>query len=291
MSIPFPCLSVLRPLLPLLVLLIANPAFAETVRLRMDAGLDATAEWYSGDADHKPILILHGFLQTRDFFTVKRLAEALIDEGYPVLLPNLTLGITLRRQSLACEAIHTDSMEQDVREIETWATWLHEKTARPVTLIGHSAGSLMLLAYLYSEPQTPISQTLLISLIAFAQGPIAKETAADRLKALAQLSIDPDGMYRYPLAFCDTYFTTPRNYISYLNWDEKKTLNCLNKLSFRPTVILGSEDLRLGKDWMPRLKQSGAEVIEIEGANHFFNNQAEFDLMDTISELLKRTNP
>jgi len=286
MSTPFATLSFLRPLL--LLLLITKPAYCEIVSLKLDVGLEATAELLRGETDHKPILILHGFLQTRDFFTVRRLADALNDEGYTVLLPNLSLGLNHRRQGLACEAIHTHTMEQDVDEVSRWVDWLHRQTGQPITLIGHSVGSLMLLAYLDSTPAPPIDQTLLISLIAFVQGPIAKESEADRERAIRQLAIAPAAMSSYPLAFCDTYVTTAGNYLSYIHWDGKKSLECLNKLPHKPTVILGSKDKRLGSDWMPLLRETGAEVIEIEGANHFFNNNYEFDLMDTISNLLQR---
>lgn len=290
MSIRFPNLCVLRSTLLLLSLSITNTVCGETIRQPVDSGLEATAELLEGKIGSKPLLIIHGFLQTWDFFTVRRLAEALNDEGYTVLLPNLTLGINHRRQSLACEAIHTHSMEQDVNEISTWVDWLHQRSGQPVTLIGHSAGSLMLLAYLDGEPTPPVEQTLLVSLVAFAQGPIAKESEADYQRALRQLATDPDAVSSYPLAFCDTYTTTPAHYLSYLNWNGKKTLDSLNKLPLKPTVILGGKDQRLGSDWAPLISEAGAEVIQIEGANHFFNYEYEFSLVDTISELLQHSH-
>ena len=290
MSIPRPTRDVLRLLWLLLILLTANPVVAETVRIQVGDRLEATAELLQGNPDLQPLLILHGFLQTADFFTVRRLGEALNDAGYTVLLPTLTLGINLRRQSLACEAIHSHSMTQDVAEISRWVDWLHHRTGKPVTLIGHSAGSLMLLAYLEGRADPPVSQTLMISLVPFLQGPIAKERETDRTRALQQQSIDPDAITSYPLAFCDSYVTTAGDYLSYLDWDGKKSLDSLNKLTHKPIVILGGRDQRLGSDWMPRLKQAGVEVIEIPGANHFFNNEYEFDLVDTISDLLQRHN-
>ncbi|MEJ2591796.1 MAG: alpha/beta fold hydrolase [Candidatus Thiodiazotropha sp.] len=290
MSIPFPTLDTLRPLWLILILLSANPVVAETVLIQRGDGLEATAELLKGDPDLQPLLIVHGFLQTSDFFTVRRLGEALNDAGYTVLLPTLTLGINHRRQSLACEAVHSHSMTQDVAEISRWVDWLHHRSGKPVTLIGHSAGSLMLLAYLDGRADPPVGQTLMISLVPFLQGPIAKEREVDRTRALRQRSVDPNAIASYPLAFCDTYVTTAGDYLSYLEWDGKKSLDSLNKLMRKPIVILGGRDQRLGSDWMPRLKQAGVEVIEIPGANHFFNNEYEFDLVDTITDLLQRSN-
>ncbi|MCU7916037.1 MAG: alpha/beta hydrolase, partial [Candidatus Thiodiazotropha sp. (ex Gloverina cf. vestifex)] len=226
-----------------------------------------SAELLPGQEEGKTILILHGFLQTRDFFTVRRLADALNDEGHTILLPNLALGINHRRQSLACEAIHAHSLEQDVREIAQWVEWLHKYQVKPVTIIGHSAGSLLLLAYLTGAPEAPIEDALLISLIPFAQGPIAKESEADRLNATNQLEKNSREVSSYPLAFCDKFMTTAGNYLSYVNWNSEKSLVSLKKLSFKPMVILGGQDKRLGDDWLPRLKQACRYLVKDFGTS------------------------
>ncbi len=82
------------------------------VELEVAPGLTAAAAYWQGEADMPPVLIAHGFLQTREFPTVSRLAESLADFGYSVLKPSLSLGIDRRTKSLACEAIHTHSMQQ-----------------------------------------------------------------------------------------------------------------------------------------------------------------------------------
>ena len=269
-------------------LLAAPPANSETITHRQSNGALASAEWLVGDADKKVVMILHGFLQTRDFFTVRRLGNALNEMGYNVLLPTLTLGIQNRRQSLACEAIHTHSLQQDVAEIRSWVDWLHRKTQQKVALIGHSAGSLELLAYLSEEPTPPVDQAILISLVAFAQGPIAKENEAERQRALRQLAQGGHALSNFRLAFCDRYTTTPANYLSYLTWNGNKTLENLNNLSVAPTIVLGGEDRRLGDNWIPALRLTEAEVVLIDGANHFFDHEYEFDLMDRVVELLER---
>jgi alpha-beta hydrolase superfamily lysophospholipase len=280
--------SLIGILFSICLLLASHPAQSEIVVQKQPSGFTATAELLEGSADKKAVLILHGFLQTRDFFTVHRLAEALHESGYTILLPNLTLGIDNRRQSLACEAIHTHSMEQDVAEIDFWVSWLQRRTGQSVILIGHSAGSVELVAYLAEQREPPVDQAILISLIAFAQGPIAKENEAERQRALQQLADGQEGVSHYPLAYCDSYTTTPENYLSYLAWNGNKTLENLNNLAVTPTIILGGEDRRLEDDWPPSLKRSGAEVIEIPGANHFFDHEYEFDLMDRALELLER---
>jgi pimeloyl-ACP methyl ester carboxylesterase len=288
MAISIQSRSLFGALFSICLLLGPHPAQSEIIIQEQSAGFIATAELLVGDTDKKAILILHGFLQTRDFFTVRRLANALHELGYTILLPNLTLGIDNRHQSLACEAIHTHSMEQDTAEIDYWVNWLRQRTDKNVTLIGHSVGSVELLAYLAEKPAPAVDQAILISLIAFAQGPIARESEADRQRALQQLAAGRKTISNYPLNYCVSYTTTPENYLSYLAWNGNKTLKILNKMAIKPLIILGGGDRRLGDDWLPSLKQTDVEVIEIPGANHFFDHEHEFDLLDRVIELLER---
>jgi pimeloyl-ACP methyl ester carboxylesterase len=280
--------SLAGTLLTCCLLLTTKSILGEVIVKQPASGFVATARLLEGDADKKALLILHGFLQTRDFFTIRRLGEALHDMGHTVLLPNLTLGIDNRRRSLACEAIHTHSLGQDIAEIDLWTNWLHQRTGKAPTLIGHSAGSLELVAYLAGKPGSPVEQTILISLLAFAQGPIAKENTHERQRAEQQLMRGDNSLTPYRLAYCDHYTTTPENYLSYLAWDSNKTLENLNNLAIEPTIILGGDDRRLGDDWLPSLRQAGTDVIEIPSANHFFDHEYEFELADKILELLKR---
>jgi pimeloyl-ACP methyl ester carboxylesterase len=271
----------------LLIYLLSLPVSAQTINLSVSNNITATAELMQGSAEGKSILLLHGFLQTRDFFTVRRLADSLHEEGHTVLLPTLSLGVDQRRQSLACEAIHTHSIEQDVKEIALWVDWLSKHQNSKVTLIGHSIGSLLLLAYLDKASIDSIHESLFISLIAFIQGPIAKESEEDRLKAVSQLESGDNDISEYPLAFCEKYATTPKKYLSYMSWDTQRTVDTLKKLNKQPVVILGDNDKRLGNDWLPRLQETGVKTVKINGANHFFNHEHEFELADTISEILE----
>jgi pimeloyl-ACP methyl ester carboxylesterase len=271
----------------LLLLLLATPSSGQVIQQTISDNLTATAELMPGTKAGKNILILHGFLQTRDFFTVRRLANTLHEEGHTVLLPTLSLGIDHRQQSLACEAIHNHSMAQDVTEISLWVDWLSRHSSGKITLIGHSIGSLQLLAYLDGTPSSQIEDAILISLIAFSQGPIAKESEQDRLKALAQQESGELGLFEYPLAFCDRYASTPENYLSYLDWNAARSLATLNRLNIRTTVIYGGSDKRLGDNWLPQLRKANVKTVGISNANHFFNHQHEFDLSDTITELLE----
>ncbi len=268
------CFQLLLLLMPLL----APAAESELVRERMPDGRTALATWYPGDNDKPPVLILHGFLQTREFPTVARLGESLAEEGYPVLLPTLTLGVDARRKSLPCEAVHLHSMDQDAEEVAHWVQWLHQRTGKPVSVIGHSAGSTTLLAMSQAHPELPVKRMILISLLYFKPGEAsAGETAQGA----------GDGKLReYRIAFCKRYPSTPEAFASYRTWDAQRTLQALAASPWPVSVILGGADDRVTAAWRARLKASPAQLRVVEDAGHFFDTQYEFDLLDEVMDLL-----
>src|SRR5574340_930443 len=114
----------------LCLLFSALPTSAQAVitQLEMHPGIPASAEYLAGQADRPAVLLLHGFLQTRAFSTVGALARGMHDAGYAVLSPTLSLGIPGRNKSLACEAVHAHSLDDDVTGIARWA---HRKAGTP----------------------------------------------------------------------------------------------------------------------------------------------------------------
>ena len=252
------------------------------MELDLAPGVVGQAEYWPGGANMPAVLIMHGFLQTRDFPTVSRLAEALADEGFSVLLPTLSLGLNRRQQSLACEAVHTHSMPQDVAELRAWSEWLIERTGKAPVLIGHSVGGVQLAALLDGNPDLRIGRVALISLSYFGdeQGP---EQLADlRARARADLQRDPQAMHSYALSYCRQYTTTAADLLSYLDWDKERLRHALLSASRPVSVIYGDKDERIDKAWLDALGSRGVDVRPVAGANHFFDLAHEFDLLDEI---------
>ncbi|MCB1775196.1 MAG: alpha/beta fold hydrolase [Gammaproteobacteria bacterium] len=250
--------------------------------LKIRPGLVAEAEFWPGEAGRPAVMILHGFLATRHFPTVRRLAESLADEGFSVLTPTLTLGLSRRRQSMACEALHTHALEDDIAEIRAWADWLHRHAGRPPVLVGHSAGGVQLAAFLDGHPEVPVERALLISLSYFGE-----EQGHDRFEFLrARAENDnrqrPTAMLPYALTYCSTYVTTPPNLLSYLAWDKERLQQALLQATVPVEVIYGGRDERIDKDWVQSLRSGGVPVREVPGANHFFDLAHEFDLLDQV---------
>jgi hypothetical protein len=72
----------MRPILLSLLLWFASAAQAAVVFQDIRPGIRAGASYQVGEHNKPAILLLHGFLQTREFPTVATLAGGLHDAGY-----------------------------------------------------------------------------------------------------------------------------------------------------------------------------------------------------------------
>lgn len=272
----------------LLLQLAVQPAVAGSARMHLDVapGVVAEAEYWPGSADRAAILVLHGFLQTHDFPTVRRLAEALADEGYNVLLPTLSLGVDRRRQSLPCEAIHLHSLEADVAELAAWSRWLVERAGKPPVLIGHSVGGVQLTALLDTHRELQFAGLILISLAEFDAEQNPEQLASLRARATADLARDPNAVAAYALSYCKRYVTTPAGLLSYLAWDSARLQDVLLRLNQPVTVIFGLSDDRIDAAWLASLGDAGVALRAVAGADHFFSSTHEFDLLDEVLDAL-----
>lgn len=255
-------------------LLAAVPAWAETVELEVSPGVMATARYAPGEGDAQPVLILHGFLQTADFATVRRLHDNLADSGYAVLSPTLSLGIDRRRQSLACEALHLNTLEEDTQELRLWLDWLYRRHGRAVALVSHSAGGLAMTRLLRQPPVGAVARVVLISI--------------DPLAGSAPGAADRGAIHDYTLGHCRRYPSTPESFHSYKDWGVDGMLEAMRGFAGPVAVILGDKDDRIDAHWRRAIRDADIELIEIEGAGHFFDNAHEFDLLDTVEAQLQR---
>ena len=269
----------------LLLGLLPLPAHAALITLEMRPNLPATADYQSGAADKPAILVLHGFLQTREFATVATLARGLADAGYSVLTPTLTLGIPGRKQSLACEAIHHTSLADDIAEIDRWVKWLRGKGHRDIVLLGHSFGSLQLLAYLQDQPSPAVTGFVGVSMVEAQIGGQPRAPLIERLSA--QIARKDPALVTEPLSFCGKYPTTAEALLTYVRWDQPRSLAAIRKLGGRGLLIMGSSDSKLEHGWLNALKHLKTPLIVIEGGNHFMDGEHEFDLLEHMLAFLQ----
>ena len=274
-------------ILSLFLLSYVSTLQAETVSLKSSKDIISTAEYLAGDKDKPLLIFIHGFLQTRDFSTVDRLSETLHESDYSVLSPTLSLGISNRAQALPCESIHLHSLDSDTEEIDRWVNWGSEQGYRDIILIGHSAGSVNITAYLAKGAHIAVKKTVLISLTHFGPGrPAAFETEEHAEQARKMLSEGDAGLAKFALAFCKEYVTTAENFLSYYDWSAEEVLQTINGGLSEDYIIIGSKDERIGQEWVSSLKKASGKIIVIDGASHFFDQSHEFDLSDSVEEII-----
>ncbi|MBT9568042.1 MAG: alpha/beta hydrolase [Thiobacillus sp.] len=272
----------------LLLLISGFPTWAgaATVQMEIAPKIGASAEYMPGQRDKPAVLVLHGFLQTRDFPTVATLARGLNDAGYTVLTPTLSLGIPLRQQSLPCEAIHRHRMDDDIREIARWVAWLKLRGHRSIVLIGHSFGSLQLLAYLNARPDKAVKAYVGASLIEAKIGPVNRPALIATLENRA--TSKQSALMTHSLSLCKNYMSTPVGLLSYVRWDQARTLAALRSLTVNTLLIMGDADTMVEHNWIKALKHIQVPMAVVPGANHFMDGQHEFDLLDKTLVFLGR---
>jgi pimeloyl-ACP methyl ester carboxylesterase len=262
-------------------------ALAEPVELVMPNKLTAIAEFRQGDPGKPTVLLMHGFLQTHEFPTIHRLTEGLASAGYSVLAPTLTLGVTHRKQSLACEAIHTHTMEEGVDELAAWVDWLKRRKTSAIVLVGHSFGSVEALAYLGAHRDPAVRKLIGVSAV---EGRLKVDGAArEKLiqETRALVNTYDKHLVTQQFSFCQKYRATPTSMLSYLAWTPERIIVEAGRLRIPTTFVMGSRDDRLGANWIERLQKTKSKVRVIQGANHFMDGDFEFDLLDAVLLELK----
>jgi pimeloyl-ACP methyl ester carboxylesterase len=264
------------------------PAWAQAaiIQLEMRPGISASAEYLAGQPSKPAVLLLHGFLQTREFPTVATLARGLQDAGYSVLSPTLSLGIPNRVQSLACESVHRHSLEDDIAEISRWVGWLKSHGHLSIVLVGHSFGSLQLLAYLEFHPDKIIKALIGASLIEAQVNSTSRPALITELES--QAASKPRTLVTHALSFCRQYTSTPEDLLTYVRWDQARTLAALKASPVSVQLIMGDQDKILGRDWIKALKQVRTPMVIVKGANHFMDGEHEFDLLEHTLHYLER---
>ena len=271
----------------LLMLMNITEANEQIISSRLADNKTVTAELRSGEPSSPAVLIVHGFLQTRNYLTVSTIAASAVEAGYTVLTPTLSLGVSERKKSLQCDAIHVHSFEDDIAEIDYWVKWLEKKGHSKIVVIGHSFGSLQLLGYLLNHSSSSVTQFIATSLLDGSREQSTEKLQAYLLDARNRVKNADKSLGEYSLSYCKKYVSPASAYLSYAEWSRKRILNSVKKVDIPITVILGSKDKRLDPDWQKELKTYGAKVIMINGANHFFAADHEFDLLETVQKLLR----
>ncbi len=266
-----------------LALLLAAPAFAEPIEQALPSGTSAVAEFLPGDPALPAMVVIHGFLTTSNFNTIRSLVDELSESGYTVLAPTLTLGIQKRRGGLACDAIHTHTMDDDVREIRFWVDWLVSQGHERVVLISHSSGGTQTIAYADGGLNPAVTQLIILSLAYADPFTGLERIERQRERAQRQLHEGDSSLARYSLYYCKENFVAPPHvYLSYTDWSRERVLEAVKNIPVPIAAIMGGADNNYGSDWAAELRETGIDVTVVDGASHFFDATHEFDLHEAI---------
>lgn len=268
--------------LVLLLCFISFQSYASSVKLKMPNGIVANASYIKGDTDKPVVFLLHGFLQTHNFSTISRLSDSLSGEGYSVFSPTLTLGIPNRKKSLACEALHDHTMENDQDELDAWIKWLKIKGHKNIILLGHSQGSTSILSYVTKIKSQEVSKFIAVSILEVNTSRIKKENMKFNQALKNKLATKSRTPFINKLSFCVKYMGTPRSFMSYQNWSAQKIIKKLRDVKLPTKIVMGGSDSRIAKNWINELKKTGKDVAVINGASHFMDGVNEFDLLEIV---------
>ena len=265
------------------------PAAAETVEVRLPTGVTASANFHSGNPTQPAVLLLHGFLQTHHSQPMSSLAGNLASRGYTVLSPSISLGINRRSQSMACEAVHTHTIQEDVAEVAYWVNWLSSKGYKNIVPIGFSStGNYEILLYNAQGSHPAVNKAILAGLIPIYTDHAVRQKIRSVMDARRQADNKNIGIFS--LGYCKNNFAaTSNSYLSYARFDERKLLELLKQTPVPTEVILGSSDTVLPDNWPSKIEalKSRTRVTIIDKANHFFDGTSEFDLAEEIENILK----
>lgn len=280
----------MRVQLALLLVLsaISQVVSAAVVQATLPTGVAVTASFRPGNADKPAVILIHGFLQTREHATVAELSNSLADEGYSVLTPTLSLGVPNRDRSLSCEAIHNHTIDTDVAEIAFWVDWLKKRGVRQIMLGGHSVGALQALIYASTAPDKTVTKLELISLSDPASTMLSGSNKVQIREQIEQkVKAGDNKIVSLPMSFCTRYTAPTSAYWSYIKWTRQDLVKRIQSSPVKISVVLGQKDNLINDAWISQLKSTKANVVVIKEANHFFEGSGEFDLLDASNALLK----
>ena len=258
-------------------------AISDEILETLPNGLQVYADYHDGEEGKVAILVQHGFMATHRFPTVENLVGELADQGYTVLAPTLSLNIPLRKTAIACDTIHTHHFDMDKDELEWWLKWLEKKGHEKIVLIGHSSGSLLALAYVQKNPLEAVQLVIDTSLTYFESG----ESDTQQNTREEGGGHSSTVLKEHYLSYCKGNYLSPENaYLSYASWNSERVLSAVKETYISLEVVMGGRDERQNPDWLTALQEAGAKVTIIDGANHFFDSEHEFELHDAVTTLL-----
>ncbi|HES77121.1 MAG TPA: alpha/beta hydrolase [bacterium] len=272
------------------VMLLASLAFtsaqAEEVTTKLDGlTLRGNLELATGKSvKDGVVLITHGTLAHNNMELVKSMQSGLQAKGYNTLAINLSLGLDKRVSSMYdCPTPHVHKHTDAVGEIAAWTTWLKDKGATRIALMGHSRGGNQTAWALAEKDDAAITAAILVAPQTWEAGYHLKDYKARYKTDLAPLLAKAeklvaegkgDTLMDMDFIYCEKTRAAAKSVVSYYKDDARMDTPTLLAQSKKPVlVIIGSVDTTVKGLPEKMAKVADGKRIKaytVEGADHFF---------------------
>ena len=293
----------MRKWLIVLVLMLTNPsAYAEEIALpykglTLLANLETTGDdWRKGPV----VLLLHGTIAHGRMEIMSGLQTALKDRGVTTLSPTLSLNLDRREGMYDCKVPHTHRHSDAVGEVDVWTRWLREQGVERLSVLGHSRGGNQIARYAAEHPEAALEAVFLIApgqwdpeeIFANNVGGAGwpKPTQIKEAERLVAAGRGGEMIQSVFFLHCpDTVVTAESLDNYYVRAAEHMTFYLARRIKAPVTFFVGTQDTV-----QPGLVQAAtafaesnpAQVVVIDGADHFFRDLYLEDIADRIAATL-----
>ena len=230
------------------------------------------------------VLMTHGTLAHNNMELIKSMQSGLQAKGYSSLAINLSLGLDKRASSMYdCPTPHVHKHTDAVGEIAAWTSWLKDKGATRIALMGHSRGGNQTAWALAEKDDPAITAAILVAPQTWEAGYHLKDYKAKYKTDLAPLLAKAeklvaegkgDTLMDMDFIYCDKTRAAAKSVVSYYKDDARMDTPTLLAQSKKPVlVIIGSADTTVKGLPEKMAKVADGKRIKaytVEGADHFF---------------------
>lgn len=284
-----------RAALALLALTAAVAARAEPVSIERD-GQVLNGFYVPAPAGGPVVLMLHGTLAHGDMEIMGTLRSVFEEQGWGALSVTLSLGESERVGMYACESAHRHLASDATAELAAWSDWLADRHAGPVVLLGHSRGALQMAVFAAGGERPGVEALVLVAPPVAAATPAAEryrsrfgldlEALIERAAALVAAGQGETLLEDVGFLHCEGATVSAASFLSYYGAAAPAGVETLVAASPYPVlVVAGSEDEvvpGLTAALAPRLDPPRIELVEIQGADHFFRDLYAYDVVDAV---------
>ena len=294
----------MRNILFIIIFLLSEISYAEIRALQEDflyqnEEIKINANLYTSPSVNKNIIILsHGTRGHQNMEIIKSFSTTLNDNGFDVLTPNYSFGISNRDSIfLPCDIRHTHISEMSIKEIIHWFNYAIKNNYQRIIFAGHSRGGQDTLnAYKYIKEYLSNYQEYIDSLILLAPLTDSRQDNFNKILNesnvnLTELSkLDKNQFIKSNFLMCenaDVKISSLLSYYDILSEDESiQILLGLNK----PVYIFTAMQDSFVPETYERLKEidkNNIKLFNIEDSDHFFRDLYLDEIIDYLIEFIE----